>query len=74
MVGLIGSYQGVVEVKLRTRTRAWAVFPCDRIAVSLEDPDGFIAAIGGMRGAPKPKAKTKAPAGKAAPRKRAKQS
>lgn len=47
VIGLIGSYQGVVEVKLATRQRAWAVFPCDRIAVSLEDPEGFIAALGG---------------------------
>ena len=38
VIGLIGSYQGVVEVKLRNRTRAWGVFPCDRIAVSVADP------------------------------------
>src|SRR5712692_4808620 len=71
VVGLIGSYQGVVEVKLLTRTRAWAVFPCDRIAVSLEDPDGFIGALGGAPAAPKKSAPKKAPASKSAPRKRA---
>lgn len=47
VIGLIGSYEGVVEVKLGKRTRAWAVFPCDRIAVSLEDPNGFLAALEG---------------------------
>jgi hypothetical protein len=45
VIGLIGSYHGVVEVRLRTRGRAWRVFPCDRIAVSLEDPEGFMAAL-----------------------------
>ena len=45
VIGLIGSYDGVVEVKLRTKTRAWGVFPCDRIAVSLRDPDGFVAML-----------------------------
>jgi len=60
VIGLIGSYEGVVEVKLRNRTRAWGVFPCDRIAVSLEDPEGFIAALGA--GAT---SKAKAPAAKA---------
>ena len=58
VIGLIGSYRDVVEVKLRTRTRAWAVFPCDRIAVSLEDPQGFLAALGdgvGSSGAETPR-------------------
>jgi len=45
VIGLIGSYGGVVEVRLQSRSRAWGVFPCDRIAVSLEDPEGFIAAL-----------------------------
>ena len=58
VIGLIGSYRDVVEVKLKTRTRAWAVFPCDRIAVSLEDPNGFLAALGdgvGSSGAETPR-------------------
>lgn len=44
-IGLIGSYHGVVEVRLKKAGRAWKVFPCNRIAVSLEDPQGFIAAL-----------------------------
>lgn len=47
VIGLIGSTQGVVEVKLRKRQRAWGVFPCDRIAVSLEDPERFMAELSG---------------------------
>jgi hypothetical protein len=47
VIGLVGSYQNVVEVKLASRSRAWGVFPCDRIAVSVEDPAGFIAAVKG---------------------------
>ncbi len=43
-IGLIGSFRGVVELRLRTRAR-WGLAPFDRIAVSLEDPDGFIAAL-----------------------------
>ncbi len=65
VIGLIGSYQGVVEVRLKNRTRAWGVFPCDRIAVSLEDPDGFIAALGDEQPAkPAPKAASRRAAAK----------
>lgn len=48
-VGLIGASGMVVAVQLRTPRWAWlAVIPWrySRIAVSLEDPDGF---IGGMK-------------------------
>ena len=45
VIGLVGSYQNVVEVELAKRTRAWGVFPCDRIAVSVDDPAGLIAAL-----------------------------
>ncbi len=45
VIGLIGSYDGVVEVRLARRTRAWFIFPMDRICVSLEDPNGFMAAL-----------------------------
>jgi hypothetical protein len=45
VIGLIGSYRGVVEVRLKGRSRVWALFPCDRIAASLEDPEGFIEAL-----------------------------
>jgi hypothetical protein len=44
-IGLIGSYEGVVEVRLAHRSRVWWVFPCDRICVSLEDPNGFMGAL-----------------------------
>jgi len=52
VIGLVGSYTGAVEVRLSKRGRAWGVFPCDRIAVSLEDPEGFIAAVKGEAKAP----------------------
>lgn len=45
VIGLIGSFDGVVEVRLAKRSRAWFVFPMDRICVSLEDPNGFMAAL-----------------------------
>lgn len=45
LIGLIGSTDGVVEVLLRTRSRAWGVFPCNRIAISVQDPEGLVAAI-----------------------------
>lgn len=45
VVGLIGSYQGVVELRLRHRERAWVLFPYDRLAVSLEEPEEFIQAL-----------------------------
>ena len=54
VIGLIGSYGGVVEVRLQSRSRAWGVFPCDRIAVSLEDPERFIEALSERLGTPVP--------------------
>lgn len=45
LIGLIGSQEGVVEVKLKHKQRAWGVIPCDRIAISLQDPDAFLAAL-----------------------------
>ena len=44
-IGLLGSHQGVVEIRLKNRTRSWGVFPCDRIAISLQDPEGFLEAL-----------------------------
>jgi hypothetical protein len=44
-VGLIGARTGVVQVRLRTRIWVWFVFACDRIAISVEDPEGFVAAL-----------------------------
>ena len=60
VIGLVGSYSGVVEIRLNERSRAWGVFPCDRIGVSLEDPEGFIAAVKGKQ-EPPPSKKTAAP-------------
>ncbi|MEX0684088.1 MAG: hypothetical protein WD904_11045 [Dehalococcoidia bacterium] len=45
LVGLIGSYQGIVEVAFEGKSRAWGFLPLNQIAVSLEDPEGFIAAL-----------------------------
>lgn len=42
LVGLIGSTMGVVEVRLTEPERRWAGLKCERIAVSLDDPDGFL--------------------------------
>jgi hypothetical protein len=45
-VGLIGSYQNIVELKLRSPMRVWRVFNCTRVAVSLDEPDRFLATLG----------------------------
>ncbi|MDO8616640.1 MAG: hypothetical protein Q7T33_13045 [Dehalococcoidia bacterium] len=45
LVGLIGSYKGVVEVRLRKPLRVWGLLRCRRIAASLEDPNAFLAAL-----------------------------
>jgi hypothetical protein len=43
VIGLIGSYHDVVEVRLTKRIRNWVLlFPCDRISVSLEEPERFV--------------------------------
>lgn len=43
VIGLVGSYHDVVEVRLRQRiARAWGLFPVDRICVSLEEPERFV--------------------------------
>jgi hypothetical protein len=63
VIGLIGSYDNVVEVRLHRRQRpAWLVFPCDRICASLEDPDAFVDLLGdGPEGAEPPR-RTRRPA------------
>ncbi|HEY5639531.1 MAG TPA: hypothetical protein VIW01_05720 [Dehalococcoidia bacterium] len=45
LVGLVGSYRNVVEVSFESRSRAWGLLPMNRIAVSVEDPEGFMAAL-----------------------------
>ena len=41
LVGLIGSYKNIVEIRFRTRHRDNMLIPrlrCDRLAISLKDP------------------------------------
>jgi len=45
LLGLIGSYRNVVEVNFDSRSRAWGILPMNRIAISVEDPEGFIEAL-----------------------------
>src|SRR6058998_2021646 len=61
-VGLVGSYQGVVEIRFKNRSRVWGAVPCDRIAVSLENPDAFLAAI--KKGAPQQQAPSRPSSGR----------
>jgi hypothetical protein len=43
VIGLVGSYHDVVEVRLKRRIgRAWWLFPVDRICVSLDEPERFV--------------------------------
>jgi hypothetical protein len=47
VVGLIGARENVVEVRLKQRRWVWMVLPltCNRLAVSLEDPEAFLEAL-----------------------------
>lgn len=45
-IALLGSHQGVVEIRLKKRSRAWGIFPLKRIAISLQDPQGFLDELG----------------------------
>jgi hypothetical protein len=55
LVGLIGSTMGVVEIRLTEPLRRWAGLKCDRIAVSFDDPDGFLDEILAREAPPKPR-------------------
>lgn len=66
LVGLVGSYDGVVEVELEEPFRAWRLLPTKRIAVSLEDPEGFLSALNGGSA----KAASKSSGEKPAPKRR----
>ena len=46
LVGLIGSYRGVVEIRLRAPVRVWGLFTLRRLAVSLEEPQRFLDSLG----------------------------
>jgi len=55
VLGLTGSYHDVVEVRMKKRIGNWAaVFPVDRIAVSLEEPEAFIAELSARTGLAEP--------------------
>jgi len=55
VIGLTGSYHDVVEVRMKQRIGNWAaVFPVDRIAVSLEEPEAFIAELSARTGLAEP--------------------
>jgi hypothetical protein len=47
VIGLIGSRAGVVEVRFRQRRWLWMLLPlpCNRLAVSLDDPEAFLEAL-----------------------------
>jgi hypothetical protein len=47
VVGLIGARENVVEVRLKRRRWVWMLLPlsCNRLAVSLEDPEAFLEAL-----------------------------
>ncbi len=45
LLGLVGSYRNVVEVNFDSRSRAWGILPMNRIAISVEDPEGLIEAL-----------------------------
>lgn len=49
LAGLIGSYRGVVEVRLDTPQRVWRLLSCRRLAVSLEEPQAFLDALTASR-------------------------
>jgi hypothetical protein len=48
-MGLIGSYSDVVELEFTDPVQYWRVGRCERLAVSLEQPDEFIAALSVQR-------------------------
>ncbi len=50
--GLIGSYDGVVEMRLREASRVWRFVSFKRLAVSLEDPVAFVGALSAKLEAP----------------------
>ena len=45
LFGLVGSYRNVVEVSFADASKAWGMLPMDRIAISVEDPEGFMKAL-----------------------------
>jgi hypothetical protein len=55
LVGWVASLRGVVQIRFLERQRVGWIIPlvklrCDRLAVSLEEPEAFIAALNGALG------------------------
>ena len=46
--GLIGSYDGIVDIRLKENLRVWGFANHRCITVSLEDPKTFVAALSGL--------------------------
>ena len=46
LLGLIGSTEGVVELRLLNPIPVWGLLRCTRLAISLQQPDEFLAALG----------------------------
>jgi len=50
-VGLVASYRGIIDIKLRRRRWVGLVvvpLPWNQLTVSLEDPEGFVAAVNAL--------------------------
>jgi hypothetical protein len=45
LFGLVGSYRNVVEISFANPSKAWGILPMDRIAISVEDPEGLMKAL-----------------------------
>jgi hypothetical protein len=50
LIGLVASFQGVVQVRLKERRKIGGILPfvklpCDRLAVSLDEPEAFMAVL-----------------------------
>jgi hypothetical protein len=50
LIAAVGSYGGIVEIRLKQRIRAQSILPCIRLPcrrlfVSLDEPDAFVAAL-----------------------------
>ena len=54
-IGLVGSYVNIVEIRFKEPQRVRLLFPftCKRLALSLEEPRDFIAALARYRRAPR---------------------
>jgi hypothetical protein len=47
-IGLVASYGGIVDIELKRKRRIWLAFlplPCNRLTISLEEPDAFVSKV-----------------------------